>query len=193
MADSKQTLVLDHLSDETYAETRLKPQPYWSAYASGVGLGLVLLAAFVIMGRGLGASGAFTTVIASGVKAAPPEHAGKNKFYTEYIGDGSQSPLRDWIVIEVLGVLIGGSLSGAIAGRTKRMVEKGARISSKARLLYAFAGGMIMGIGAKLARGCTSGQALTGGALLNVGRWAFMIALFAGAYAAAYFVRRQWT
>jgi uncharacterized membrane protein YedE/YeeE len=50
-----------------------------------------------------------------------------------------------------------------------------------------------MGIGAKLARGCTSGQALTGGALLSVGSWAFMLSVFAGGYAVAYFFRRQWT
>ncbi len=50
-----------------------------------------------------------------------------------------------------------------------------------------------MGVGAKLARGCTSGQALSGGALLNVGSWAFMMMVFAGAYAIAWFVRRQWT
>jgi len=49
-----------------------------------------------------------------------------------------------------------------------------------------------MGIGAKLARGCTSGQALTGGALLNVGSWANMMAIFGGAYAMAYFIRKQW-
>jgi hypothetical protein len=49
-----------------------------------------------------------------------------------------------------------------------------------------------MGFGAKLARGCTSGQALTGGALLNVGSWAFMLAVFAGGYAMAYVMRRQW-
>ena len=50
-----------------------------------------------------------------------------------------------------------------------------------------------MGFGAKMARGCTSGQALTGGTMLSVGGWAFMLAVFAGAYAFAYFVRRQWT
>ena len=56
----------------------------------------------------------------------------------------------------------------------------------------AFAGGVLMAFGAALARGCTSGQALTGGALLNVGSWAFMMMVFAGAYAVAYFVRWQW-
>jgi hypothetical protein len=49
-----------------------------------------------------------------------------------------------------------------------------------------------MGVGADLARGCTSGQALTGGAMLNLGSWAFMMCVFAGAYAAAPLVRRQW-
>ena len=47
-------------------------------------------------------------------------------------------------------------------------------------------------VGAKLARGCTSGQALTGGALLSAGGWAFMMMVFAGGYGAAWMVRRQW-
>jgi hypothetical protein len=49
-----------------------------------------------------------------------------------------------------------------------------------------------MAIGAQFARGCTSGQALSGGALLNLGSWAFMMCVFAGAYLLAYFVRRAW-
>jgi hypothetical protein len=49
-----------------------------------------------------------------------------------------------------------------------------------------------MGLGAALARGCTSGLALSGGALLSLGSWVFMLALFAGGYAAAWFVRREW-
>ena len=31
------------------------PQPYWNPYYAGIGLGLVLLAAFILMGKGLGA------------------------------------------------------------------------------------------------------------------------------------------
>jgi len=53
-------------------------------------------------------------------------------------------------------------------------------------------GGALMGFGAKLAGGCTSGQALTGGALLNLGSWLFMLSVFAGAYMLAYFFRRVW-
>ncbi|MEJ5351043.1 MAG: YeeE/YedE thiosulfate transporter family protein [Melioribacteraceae bacterium] len=169
-----------------------QPKPYSNPYLVGIGLGLVLLAAFVIMGRGLGASGAASTVVAVTVSKVAPEHASKNNFYKEYLTDGTTNPLKDWLVFEVLGVAAGGFLSGTLAHRVKRTIEKGPNVSNRTRLIYAFIGGAIMGFGAKLARGCTSGQALTGGALLNLGSWAFMFAVFGGGYLAAYFFRRQW-
>jgi uncharacterized membrane protein YedE/YeeE len=168
------------------------PKPYWNPYIAGLGLGLVMLASYVIMGRGLGASGAMTTLAAVGVHAIAPEHAAANAFYSEYLGDGTKNPLMDWLVFEVLGVFAGGFISGALAGRLRIATEKGPNISVRGRLFFAFVGGGLMGIGAKLARGCTSGQALTGGAVLNVGSWAFMLCVFGGAYAMAYFIRRQW-
>jgi len=166
-------------------------QPYWNPYIAGVGLGLVLLASFVVMGRGLGASGAFASVITTGLDAVAPSHVANNPAFSEYLKEGT-SPLNDWLVFEVLGVFVGGFLSGLLAHRLTRTVEKGPNITTTRRLVFAFIGGTLMGIGAKLARGCTSGQALTGGALLNAGSWAFMIMVFAGAYALAYPMRRQW-
>jgi uncharacterized protein len=168
------------------------PKPYMNPYLAGLGLGLVLLLSYVIMGRGLGASGAFSTVVAAGTDLVAPAYTSSNEFYSEYLGDGTKSPFKDWLVFEVLGMLVGGFISGALAGRIKKGVEKGPRISTKMRFTLAFAGGILMGFGAKLARGCTSGQALTGGAVLNLGSWAFMMMVFAGAYALAYFFRRQW-
>jgi uncharacterized protein len=178
---------------ESTSKREQTAQPYWSPYAAGIGLGLVLLAAYVIMGRGIGASGAFTSLIAGGLNAIAPVHTQQNSFYKEYIGDGSVSPFLDWIVIEVLGVFAGGALSGVLAGRLRKTVERGPRISVSRRFAFAFLGGGVMGFGSKLARGCTSGQALTGGALLSVGSWAFMIAVFIGGYAVAQLFRRQWT
>ena len=169
------------------------PDPYWNPYVAGVGLGLVLLAAFVVMGRGLGASGAFTSFVAAGVQQVAPSHAQANAFYQNYLGDGTTNPLKDWLVFEIGGVVIGGFISGALAGRVKKTVEKGPRISVRGRMAYAFAGGLAMGFGAKMARGCTSGQALTGGALMSVGSWVFILTCFATAYVVAYFVRREWT
>ena len=169
-----------------------EPKPYWNPYVCGMGLGIVLLGTFVIMGRGIGASGAMSSVVATGVNAMSESHANANAFYMGYIGDGSVHPLKDWLVFEVLGVIIGGFLSGKLAHRFKIKVEKGAFISKNNRFIFAFIGGIIMAFGTKLARGCTSGQALTGGALMNVGSWLFMISLFAGAYLMAGFVKRLW-
>jgi uncharacterized protein len=183
---------IDSAGAQTRAKTALDPKPYSNPYAAGFGLGLVLLAAFVIMGRGLGASGAFSSLVASAVRTVAPQHTAANEFYAEYVGDGTKNPLMDWLVFEVIGVFAGGLLSAALARRIVKSIERGPSTTNRWRLLFAFIGGALMGIGAKLARGCTSGQGLTGGALLGVGSWAFMMCVFAGAYAAAWFVRRQW-
>ncbi len=171
---------------------RERAAPYTNPYVAGIGLGLVLLAAFVTMGRGLGASGAVNSLVAFLVNLAAPAAARGNEFLAPYIGDGSTSPLEAWLVFEVVGVFAGALLSGLLARRVAIGVEKGARASVGLRLALAFTGGAVTAFGAALGRGCTSGQALTGGALLNLGSWAFMLSVFAGAYGLAYFVRGQW-
>jgi uncharacterized membrane protein YedE/YeeE len=165
--------------------------PYSNPYVTGVGLGLVLLAAFVVMGRGLGASGAFASSAAGVAAIISPEHARASSLFAGYLSaDGG--PWLDWLIFEILGVAIGGALSAWLAGRLRFEVERGPRLSRRSRLVTAFAGGGVMGLGAVLARGCTSGQALTGGALLSVGSWLFMIGAFAAAYLVAPLLRRAW-
>lgn len=171
-------------------EARL-PEPLMNPYLAGFGLGMVLLASFVVMGRGLGASGAFSSVMAWLTDIVASEHANANAVYSDYLGD--VHPLRSWMVFLIAGLFVGALLSGLAARRAHWVVEKGPRIEVPARLAAAFAGGALAGIGAKLALGCTSGQALTGGALLNVGSWAFMMMVFAGGYGAAWLARKQWT
>jgi len=167
-------------------------RPFWNPYVAGVVLGLVLLASFLIMGFGLGASG---TAVRLGVGAAhlvAPQATEKNPYFSEYVGPGKKV-LDDWLVFEVLGVFLGGALGAYSAGRLRRGVMQGPRpVSPWIRLGLAFTGGGLMGFAARLARGCTSGQALTGGALLSVGSWVFMMAVFFGGYLIAPLVRRQW-
>jgi uncharacterized membrane protein YedE/YeeE len=168
-------------------------RPYANPYLAGVGIGVVLLLAFVVVGQGLGASGAFSTAVATGATLVAPDHAAANQAYWAYTPEGARSFFRDWFVIEILGVTLGGLVSAVLAGRFRPgAVDRGPRVSIRGRLAYAAAGGMLMGIGAKLARGCTSGQALTGGAVLSVGSWLFILAAFAAGYAAAPLVRRAW-
>jgi uncharacterized membrane protein YedE/YeeE len=164
---------------------------YANPYLAGVALGLVLLAAFVVMGRGLGASGAFASSAAGVVSAAAPQAAQANPYFARYLG--GQGPWLDWLLLEIAGVAIGGFLSALLAGRLRIDIERGPRFSGRARLTTAFLAGAVMGLGAVLARGCTSGQALTGGALLSAGSWLFIGGAFAAAYLTAPFVRRVWT
>ena len=173
------------------AERAREARPYMNPYLAGIGLGLVLLAAFVLVGRGLGASGAFNSAIAWLVSLVAPGYARSNEFLSAYIEEGTH-PLKAWLVFEIAGAFVGALLSGLLAGRVAVAVEKGPRVSVGTRLALAFVGGGLMALGAALARGCTSGQALTGGSLLNLGSWAFMTCVFGGAYAVAFFVRRQW-
>lgn len=164
-------------------------KPYADPYLAGIALGLVLLAAFVIVGRGIGASGAFASVAATTVDAVSSSSARDNQFFADHLGD----LWRDWLVVEVAGVFVGGFISAALARRLHFVIERGSRDSARGRLIAATGGGAVMGVGAVLARGCTSGQALTGGALLSVGSWVFIAGAFAAAYAASWMRRGLWT
>ena len=190
---------------------------YSDPYLSGVALGLVLLAAFVFTGRGLGASGAFAATATGTVAVVAPDYAASNPYFGRYLARPG-GPWREWLLIEIIGVVIGGFLSAVLAGRFLRdlppeggsyvasgsgvasgfsrkirfVVERGRGVSVMSRLAIAFTGGTVMGVGAVLARGCTSGQALTGGALLSVGSWTFMLSAFAAGYASAPALKRAW-
>ena len=59
-------------------------------------------------------------------------------------------------------------------------------------MMFALVGGILAGYASRIARGCTSGQALSGGALLLTGSLIFVTCLFAAGYATAYLFRSQW-
>ena len=166
-------------------------RPFWNPYAAGIALGLVLLGSFVVTGKGLGASGAFKRLGAAALHSASPTWAEENKTIGSYFGP-KRSPLNAWIVFLAVGVALGGAAGALTAGRFKIETVRGPNIGRDPRLVLALLGGVISGVAAAVARGCTSGQALTGGAQLALGSWVFMFSVFAGAYGLAYFVRRQW-
>lgn len=171
------------------------PQPpheraYWNPYLAGVGLGLTLLLAFVTLGAGLGASGAIARTAAQAAHVVAPAAVEQNAYLGGWFAHGPAT--SHYLVFMALGTLLGGGISAFAARRTRASVERGPRLSVRGRLLLALAGGLIAGFAARLAGGCTSGQALTGGALLADGSWVFMLTMFAGAFAAAPLLRRAW-
>lgn len=170
---------------------KTKTNTYINPYLGGALLGIVLFLAFFITGNGLGASGAINRVMVAVVKLFASEHV-DTVGYLANLGGGNSDTLANSGVAMLFGTLFGGFASGLFHRRLKVELRKGPSISPTTRIIMAIIGGIIMGYGARLARGCTSGQALSGGAVLSVGSFAFMFSIFIGAYALAYFVRKLW-
>jgi hypothetical protein len=168
------------------------PTPYWNPYLAGLLLGAALLASFLILGAGLGASAAPIRFGAWLENLVAPNYAQGSEFFGQkYLADGAD-PLRYYLVFMFVGTLLGGLLSAVLARRIDVSVERGKAFGAWPRVAMALGGGILVGYASALASGCTSGQALSGGALLANGSIVFMLCVFGGGYAAAYFVRKQW-
>lgn len=169
--------------------TDRRPDAYMNPYLAGVLLGLALLASYLVLGTGLGASSGIARIAAAVEGSLVPEHTRAS----EYFGAWGAQPLNYYLVFMFAGTFIGGLISALLAGRVNPQVERGPGASRFLRLSLAFAGGILAGWASRLAQGCTSGQALSGSALLLTGSLVFLVCVFAGGYAAAWFVRRQWS
>lgn len=170
----------------------IKKTRYLNPYLGGVLLGIVLLAANFVSGRGLGASGAIKSTVVTAMTTVAPATSEKSGFVKEFSESHTGNPMNTWLVFEMMGVIVGGFLSGALAGRLKFKVEHSPKITSKKRLLLALTGGVLFGFGSQLGRGCTSGSALSGMAVLSLGGFITMMAIFGTAFALAYFFRNNW-
>ena len=164
------------------------PRPYANPYLAGVLLGLVLLASFVTLGAGLGASSGIARIGASLSMCVSAPHT----LASGYFGNWGANPLHYYLVFMFAGTFVGALFSALLANRVRIQVERGAKAGKWLRLGLALAGGVISGFASRLAQGCTSGQALSGSALLLTGSLVFTMCVFAGGYATAWFVRRQW-
>lgn len=170
----------------------MKPTPrYTNPYLMGAILGVVLWGSYLLAGRGLGASGGLQRIAAWALQQVNPTHVDETAQWAAIAG-GSKNPLDHWLVWLVGGVALGGLVSGLIAKRVGLEVRRGPHVGPLLRLVLAFGGGALVGYAARLSRGCTSGQALSGGAVLSVGSWVFMLCVFAGAYLLASPLKRIW-
>lgn len=165
---------------------------YINPYLGGVLLGLVLIAANFVSGRGLGASGAAKSTVVAAVETVAPRHAANATFYSNYIESHDGQPMKAWLVFQMLGVIVGAFLSGVLFRRLKFKVEHSPKITSRKRIILAVIGGILFGFGSQLGRGCTSGSALSGMAVLSLGGFISMAFIFGTAFALAYFFRKNW-
>ncbi|MCK5206687.1 MAG: YeeE/YedE family protein [Cyclobacteriaceae bacterium] len=167
-------------------------RPYMNPYLAGFLLGILLLITIYITGRGLGASGGIKAVVLLIAKTFQPHQWENGVYFQQYAQSHAGNPLNTWLFFEIIGVVIGAFYSGLISNRVGFRIDRGFRITNKTRLLMAGLGGILFGLGSQLGRGCTSGAALSGMAVMSFGGILTMIAIFGSAYMVAYFFRKFW-
>jgi len=168
-----------------------KQHVYWNPYFGGFLLGLIVLTTFYLTGRGIGASGAIKNTVVTVVNTVSPEHAENSAYFSKYL-KGDKSPLNSWLVFQMLGVIAGAFFSGAVNNRLKIRMQHSPKITSKTRAIYVIIGGFLFGMGSQLARGCTSGGALSGFAVFSTGGIITMVSIFVSGYLFAWFFRKLW-
>ena len=166
-------------------------RPLWPPYMAGIVLGLVVILTFVLAGNGVGASGLFARVAAALGMQLAPEATAHNAYLGGMVAKGA-NPLASWIVVEVIGIAIGALLAAIAAGRFLLQLDGTGKINVHWRILLALLGGVLAGFGSRIAAGCTSGLGLSGGAMLSIGGFVFLLAFFISGLLVSAMLRRGW-
>lgn len=152
----------------------------WSPYIVGGLIGVLAWIVFGFMDESLGVSTTFVHIAILVENWIIPEHAAQLRYFQETI---SKSNLIDWQFAFVLGIFFGSFLAAFLARsfNIKSVTELWGRCfgySLTKRFVGAFFGGIIVMFGARLAGGCTSGHGISGGLLLAISSWLFVLSAF---------------
>jgi uncharacterized membrane protein YedE/YeeE len=96
-----------------------------------------------------------------------------------------KTPKIDWGWMLVFGIVVGSFISSNLSGSFQFVIipKLWTDLISDSlflRILVAMFGGMVMGFGARLAGGCTSGHGISGASQLSVISWVAAICFFIG-------------
>lgn len=161
----------------------------WNPYAAGALAGLLLVLSVAVAGQYFGASTTFARGAAA-VEQAVGVDTSRYEYFTTKGGKYGPHSLPNWQLLFVVGIALGG-LAASLASGTfeiKRVPDMwAARFGDRALLrnLTAFAGGLVLIAGARLAGGCPSGHGLSGLAQLAVSGFVALAFFFAGGWLTA--------
>ena len=153
----------------------------WTPYLAGCGIGLLSVLVFVVVNKPLGITTEFSSLGALIMAPIMGEtFVAQNSYW-------KATPFSwSYGTYFLIGVVLGGFLSAAAARRLRfEAVPKvwadrfGPSVAW--RFLWAFIGGTIIMFGARLAGGCTSGHAISGGLQLALSSWVFIVVMFLSA------------
>jgi uncharacterized membrane protein YedE/YeeE len=156
----------------------------WSPYAVGVGIGLLSCVTFLLSNKPIGCSTAFARTSGMIERCFRGRKVEEKPYYQKF------APEIDWEWMLVLGVVIGALVSAVLSGDFTLQWVPGKWAEAFGsmtllRLVVAFAGGILMGLGARWAGGCTSGHGISGSLQLALSSWIAAACFFAGGIATA--------
>lgn len=163
----------------------------WTPYGIGAGIGILSWVVFVVVADPLGITTALSQL--AGGAAVPilgADAVAKNSYWA------TNALKLNYGVLFLFGTFLGGVLSALLAGRWR--IETVPSVwaqrfgaSPFKRYVGAFAGGVIVMFGARLANGCTSGNGISGGLQLAVSGWVFLAVMFPAAIVTASLMFRR--
>lgn len=153
---------------------RIFEKQSWSPYAVGAGIGVLSWLTFLTAKKPLGITSAFESTAAGLGQRFAPRVSGVNAYLTK----NEDVPKLDWEWMLATGVALGSWLSARASGDhgAKRVPDLWASRfgdSVAGRDAGAFLGGALMMFGARVAKGCTSGHAISGMQQLAASSWLF--------------------
>lgn len=156
------------------------PEPAWSPYLVGAGIGLLTMLTLAISKKPVGASSSYATIAGMLGRLIAPKHIASLKYYQEH------PPRVNWELVFVLSAVGGAFLAAWHGGELNgeylqdMWIARFGDDSLLLRTLAAFGGGALMAYGARIAGGCTSGHGISGTLQLAVGSWIAVICFFIG-------------
>ena len=151
----------------------------WSPYIVGAGIGVLSWFTWLISSEPIGCSTSFSRIAGMIEKLFRGNRVEKKLYYQEI------KPEIDWQMMLVVGVVIGALVSSLLSGDFNLQwipsvwsVNFGNNPAS--RLVVGFAGGILLGFGARWSDGCTSGHGISGTMQLAVSSWISAICFFIG-------------
>jgi len=160
------------------------PGPAWSPYLVGAGIGVLAWLTFYFSDKPIGASSFYAHVAGFIGKLFARRHTESLSYFKD------NPPRVSWEFVFVLSIILGGALAATTGGEFVNewlppMWEARFGDSVLLRAAVAIGGGGLMGFGARLAGGCTSGHGISGTMQLNVGSWISVMCFFIGGIAVA--------
>jgi hypothetical protein len=151
----------------------------WPPYIVGAGIGVLIWTTFLLSDRPLGCSTAYAKTAGMVESAISRKKTDAMLYYRQF------TPTVDWQWMLIIGVMIGAFLSASLSGTfTVRIVPPLFAESFGAdpilRSAVALIGGVLMGLGARWAGGCTSGHGISGTLQLSLASWVAALCFFAG-------------